>query len=89
MKDVYPKHKLSKAETLFYLLKGSVSVFIVSIVASALVTVVSLLVPEIINLTVDSVLGNEPVSDSYDGPGGLGNPYRLRQARESPRNNCA
>ncbi|MDE7439034.1 MAG: ABC transporter ATP-binding protein/permease [Clostridia bacterium] len=65
MKDVYPKHKLSKAGTLWYLLKGSVSVFIASIVASALVTVVSLLVPEIINVTVDSVLGKEPVSDSY------------------------
>lgn len=65
MKEVYPKHKLSKAGTLFYLLKGSVSVFIASIIASALVTVVSLLVPEIINFTVDSVLGNEPVSDGY------------------------
>ena len=65
MKDVYPKHKLSKAGTLFFLLRGSASVFIASIVASALVTVFSLLGPEIINLTVDSVLGNEPVSDSY------------------------
>ena len=64
MKDVY-SHKLSKAGTLFYLLKGSAGVFITSIVASALVTVFSLLVPEIINLTVDSVLGNEPVSSSY------------------------
>lgn len=65
MNDVYPKHKLSKAGTLFYLLKGSVSVFIASIIASALVTVVTLLVPEIINVTVDSILGEEPVSDSY------------------------
>ena len=65
MKDVYPKHKLSKTGTLFFLLKGSIWVFIASIVASALVTVFSLLVPEIINLTVDSVLGNEPVSGSY------------------------
>ncbi len=64
MKDVYGR-KLSKAGTLFYLLKGSVRVFVISIIASALVTVFSLLVPEIINLTVDSVLGNEPVSDSY------------------------
>ena len=65
MKDVYPTHKLSKAGTLFYLLRGSTGVFIASIVASALVTVFSLLVPEIINFTVDSVLGNEPVTDSY------------------------
>ena len=67
MKDVYPKNKLSKAGTLFFLLRGSTSIFIASIVASALVTIFSLLVPEIINLTVDSVLGNEPVSDSYAG----------------------
>ena len=67
MKDVYHGHKLSKAGTLFFLLRGSTSIFIASIVASALVTVFSLLVPEIINLTVDSVLGNEPVSDSYAG----------------------
>ena len=65
MKDVYPRHKLSKAGTLFFLLRGSASIFVASIIASALVTVFSLLVPEIINLTVDSVLGNEPVSDSY------------------------
>lgn len=65
MKDVYPKHKLSKAGTLFYLLRGSGGVFVASIIASAVVTLFSMLVPEIINLTVDSVLGNEPVSDSY------------------------
>lgn len=65
MKDVYPRHKLSKSGTLFYLLKGSLGIFIASIVAGAAVTVFSLLVPEIINLTVDSILGNEPVSDSY------------------------
>ena len=64
MKDVY-RHKLSKAGTLFFLLKGSVFIFVTSIVASAIVTVFALLVPEIINLTVDSVLGSEPVSDSY------------------------
>ena len=76
MKDVYPKHKLSKAGTLFYLLRGSKSIFILSIVASALVTVFSLFVPEIINLAVDNILGNEPVSDSYSGivsaMGGIG-----------------
>ncbi len=66
MKDVY-SHKLSKAGTLLYLLKGSTWVFVLSIIASALVTVVSLIVPEIINLAVDSVLGNEPVSSSYKG----------------------
>ena len=65
MKDVYPKNKLSKTGTLFFLLKGSTPIFIVSIVASALVTVFSLLVPEIINVTVDSILGNEPVDGSY------------------------
>lgn len=64
MRDVY-NHKLSKAGTLFYLLKGSVPVFIASVIASAFATVVSLLVPEIINLTVDSVLGDKPVTDSY------------------------
>ena len=76
MRDVYPKHKLSKAGTLFFLLRGSKSIFILSIVASALVTVFSLFVPEIINLTVDSVLGNEPLSDGYagivDSMGGIG-----------------
>ena len=65
MKDVYPNHKLSKAGTLFYLLKGSVWVFVASIVASALVTVFSLLVPEIISFTVDSVIKNDPVPDGY------------------------
>ena len=67
MKDVYPRRKLSKTGTLFYLLRGSGGVFAASILASAIVTVFSLLVPEIINLTVDSVLGSEPVSDSYQG----------------------
>ena len=65
MKDVYPNHKLSKAGTLFYLLKGSASIFIASIVASALVTVFSLIVPEIISFTVDSVINSDPVPDSY------------------------
>ena len=65
MKDIYPNHKLSKAGTLFYLLKGSVWVFVASIVASALVTVFSLLVPEIISFTVDSVIKNDPVPDGY------------------------
>lgn len=65
MKDVYPRRQLTKTGTLFYLLKGSAWVFVASIAASAIVTVFSLLVPEIINLTVDSVLGDEPVSDSY------------------------
>ncbi len=67
MKEVYPRRKLSKGGTLFYLLRGSTGVFIASIIAGALVTVLSLLVPEIINFTVDSVLGDEPVSDSYAG----------------------
>ncbi|MDE6586064.1 MAG: ABC transporter ATP-binding protein/permease, partial [Clostridia bacterium] len=65
MNEVYPKHKLSKAGTLWYLLKGSAWVFVASIVASAFATLVALLVPEIINITVDSILGSEPVSDSY------------------------
>ena len=65
MKEVYPKSKLSKTGTLFFLLKGSTSIFILSIVASALVTVFSLLVPEIINITVDSILGSEPVQGNY------------------------
>lgn len=67
MKDVYPGHKLSKAGTLFYLLRGSTSVFAASIVASALVTLFSLLVPEIISFTVDSVIKNDPVPNSYAG----------------------
>ena len=66
MKDVYPKHKLSKTGTLFFLLKGSVWIFAVSIVASALVTVFSLLVPEIISFTVDSVINSDPVPASYE-----------------------
>ena len=75
MRDVYPNHNLSKAGTLFYLLKGSVWVFVASIVASALVTVFSLLVPEIISFTVDSVIKNDPVPSSYanlvDAVGGV------------------
>lgn len=79
MKDVYPKHKLSKAGTLFYLLRGSGAVFAASIFLSALVTVFSLLVPEIINFTVDSVLGDEPVSDGYaDIVSSLGGTQYLR-----------
>ena len=65
MKDVYPKRRLSNAGTLFYLLRGSKSIFIMSIVASALVTVFSLFIPEVINLTVDNILGNEPIPESY------------------------
>ena len=64
MKEVY-NHKLSKAGTLFFLLKGNVRVFFASIVASALVTVFSLIVPEIISFTVDSVINNEPVPQSF------------------------
>ena len=80
MKDVYPGNKLSKAGTLFFLLRGSKSIFLASIVASALVTVFSLLVPEIINFTVDSVLGNEPVPGSYSKiVAGMGGTEYLRE----------
>lgn len=65
MNDVYSKRKHSKAGTLVYLLRGSAWLFLLGILAGALVTIVSLIVPEIINLTVDSVLGDEPVSEGY------------------------
>ena len=67
MKEVYPKSKLTKTGTLFYLMRGSVFLLVGSVAASVLVVVIALIVPEIIKLTVDNVLGDKPLPDGYYG----------------------
>lgn len=54
------KTKLTKMQLLAGFLKGSKRYFVASILASAGVTLLDMLLPQIIRTTVDSVLGNEP-----------------------------
>ena len=57
----------TKAGTLGYLLKGSVFLFSVGIIANLFVTACSMLIPQILSFTIDSVIGTEEMSPAFAG----------------------
>ena len=67
MKEKTTKTVYTKAGTLGYLLKGSVFLFVVGIAANLFVTVFSMLIPQILSFTIDSVIGNEEISPAIAG----------------------
>lgn len=50
-----------------YFLKGSVALFVIVIFTSLVSTLLSTLVPKIVGFTIDSVIGDEKVPESYVG----------------------
>ncbi len=52
----------SNASVIFYFLKGNLHYFILGIIALTLVSVLELLNPKIISVTVDSIIGNKPAA---------------------------
>lgn len=58
-------NKFTKFGMMRYFLKGSVSLFVIVIVASFFATFLSTVIPKIIGFTIDSVLGDEPTPSSY------------------------
>lgn len=59
------KPRFTKASMLGYFMKGSTPLFAAVIVTSLIITLLNVIVPKIIGFTVDSVLGDEPVPQSY------------------------
>lgn len=59
--------KFGRVGMLVFFLKGSALIFAASIVANLFATLFTTLVPQIISVTVDSVIGSEPVSAGYVG----------------------
>lgn len=55
------KPKLTNGGLLVHFLKGSFGLFIVSIAASMLMTLITTVIPQVIKFTIDNVIGNEPV----------------------------
>lgn len=67
MEEQTKKSVYTKAGTLGYLLKGSVFLFTVGIIANLLVTVCSMLIPQILSFTIDSVIGTDEMSPAFAG----------------------
>lgn len=67
MRTVVRGKAMTASGALWYLLKGSVLLFAVSIAASLVVTFFNMLVPEVISFTIDNVIGNEKVPAEYAG----------------------
>lgn len=65
MKKAQTKPKFTKAGMLGYFLKGCRFLFAVSIVSGIIVTFLSVLIPQIISFTVDSVIGSTPPEGAF------------------------
>ena len=62
------EHKnLNKLEVLKFLLEGSLGLFILSVLAGLAVSLFQVITPQVISITVDSILGDKPVSDNLVG----------------------
>lgn len=48
-----------------YFLKGSIALYLISVLSSLLVTLLNVLIPQVIGFAIDSVIGNEPVEDGF------------------------
>lgn len=62
---------MSSAGTLMYLLKGSLSLFIISILASAAFTFFSTLIPQVVSFAINYVIGEKELPESFSGFIGL------------------
>lgn len=67
MKDKETRTVYTKAGTLGYLLKGSVFLFAVGIVANLFVAVFSMIIPQVLSFTIDSVIGNKEIAPAFAG----------------------
>ena len=61
------RRPFSRAGMLKYFLKGSVFLFVMSIVANLIGTLLNIVIPQIISFTIDSVIGTEAVGEKYAG----------------------
>ena len=57
--------KPSAGGLLAYFLKGSIALYLASVLCSLLVTLLNVLIPQVIGVAVDSVIGNEPVEQKF------------------------
>ncbi|MCI9406899.1 MAG: ABC transporter ATP-binding protein [Clostridia bacterium] len=67
MKENTTRTVYTKAGTLGYLLKGSVFLFVVGIVANLLGTLFSMIIPQILSFAIDSVIGTKEVPPAFAG----------------------
>lgn len=54
--------KMSRAQLIFLFLKGSKRYYLLAMLGSMMVSLMEMITPQIIRLTVDSVLGSEPLN---------------------------
>ena len=54
--------KMSRAQLIFLFLKGSKRYYLLAVLGSMMVSLMEMITPQIIRLTVDSVLGSEPLN---------------------------
>ena len=66
MKQSKSAPRFTKTGMLVYFLKGSLGLFAVSILCNLFMTFLLVLIPQLIGFTVDSVIGTEEVSSSYE-----------------------
>ena len=57
--------KTSSRGLLTYFLKGSIALYLLSVLCSLLVTLLNVLIPQVIGLAIDSVIGNKPVEGGF------------------------
>lgn len=48
-----------------YFLKGSIALYIISVLSSLIVTLLNVLIPQVIGLAIDSVIGDKPADGSF------------------------
>lgn len=65
MQNSTKKRTMSSAGTLMYLLKGSLSLFIISILASAAFTFFSTLIPQVVSFAINYVIGENEPAESF------------------------
>lgn len=64
MEQIKPVY--TKAGALGYLLKGSILIFAASIAASIFVTLFSMLIPQVLSFTIDSVIGDKEAAAPFE-----------------------
>ena len=64
MKDTVCK-KPSSHGLIGYFLKGCIALYIISVFSSLLVTLLNVLIPQVIGVAIDSVIGDKPVEEGF------------------------
>lgn len=57
------ENKQSKLKIIWDFLEGSKLLFVISMLASLIITFINMVIPKLIGVTVDSVIGDEPITD--------------------------